>query len=312
MKKILSIDGGGIRGIIPSIILNEIEKKTGKKVSEIFDLITGTSTGGILALGLCKPDSEGKPQYSAEDMTDFYEQEGPKIFPRSFWRGLSTVGGLLDERYPHGPIEEVFDELFSETTIGKSITKVLISSYDIEHRNPFFFKSWRPNIKPVKMREAARATSAAPTYFEPLQLKVGGKLLTLVDGGVFINNPAVSAYAEAKKLFPGEDILVVSLGTGELTRPIHYEEAKDWGLAQWALPILSVVFDGVSDGADYQLRQILGDNFYRFQTELDIASDDMDNVSRSNMEALKLEAQQILSERQQNLDELCSILINNS
>ncbi len=136
--------------------------------------------------------------------------------------------------------------------------------------------------------------------------------MTLVDGGVFINNPAVSAYAEAKKIFPGEDILVVSLGTGELTRPIHYEEAKDWGLAQWALPILSVVFDGVSDGADYQLRQILGDNFYRFQTELDIASDDMDNVSRSNMEALKLEAQQILSERQQNLDELCSILINNS
>jgi len=168
MKKILSIDGGGIRGIIPSMILNEIEKNTGKKISKIFDLIAGTSTGGILALGLCKPDSQGEPQYSAENMMELYEKDGQKIFHRSFWRGLSTVGGLTDEKYPHGPIEEVFDEYFSNTTLEMSITNVLISSYDIEHRNPFFFKSWRENVKPVEMRKAARATSAAPTYFEPL------------------------------------------------------------------------------------------------------------------------------------------------
>lgn len=309
MHKILSIDGGGIRGIIPALLLAAIEGRTGEDISHLFDLIAGTSTGGILALGLCTPDAAGSPAYSAARLVEFYESRGREIFARSFWRGVSAAGGLSDERYPEGPLEGILSEYFGETTLEAALTDVLISSYDLESRQPFFFKSWRKETKAVPMRWAARATSAAPTYFEPLQLQVGEQLVTLVDGGVYLNNPAVSAYAEARRRFPDErDFLVVSMGTGQLTRPIHYAEAKDWGLVQWAVPLLNVVFDGVSAAVDYQLRQILGPMFYRFQTELDLALDDMDNASRSNIEALKGEAGQILAERQQDLEKLCTLL----
>jgi patatin-like phospholipase/acyl hydrolase len=309
MKRILSIDGGGIRGIIPATILSQIEKRTRKSISSLFDLIAGTSTGGILGLALCRPDANGKPKYTAEALIDLYAQRGREIFSRSFWRGVSSVGGLAEEKYSHRPIEKIFDDYFETDRLGKALTSILVSSYDIENRKPFFFKSWRKETRSVEMRSVARATSAAPTYFEPARVKIRGRTLALVDGGVFANNPAVCAYAEARRLFPAEaSFLVVSLGTGELTRPIPYEDAKKWGLAEWALPILSVVFDGVSDAVDYQLNHILGKAFYRFQTDLVIASDDMDNASKANIEALKTEANRILAQRNGDLERLSNLL----
>ncbi len=309
MKKILSIDGGGIRGIIPAVILSEIEKRTGNPCARLFDLIAGTSTGGILGLGLCKPDKQKRPQYSALDLVELYTERGKEIFSRSFWKGMSSVGGLLDEKYPQKPLEKVLQDYFHNTLLKSSLTNLLISSYDLENRCPFFFKSWRDDTNTVAMRHVARATSAAPTYFEPAKIRIGDQEFALIDGGVFVNNPVVSAYAEAKRIFPDEDsFLVVSLGTGQLTRPIHYDEAKDWGLVEWLHPLMSVIFDGVSDAADYQLNLVLEDNFYRFQTRLDIASDDMDNASRANMEALKAEAAQIISNQGEKIDAVCKKL----
>lgn len=314
MIKILSIDGGGIRGIIPAMVLAEIEKKTGKSISELFNMIAGTSTGGILALGITVPGDNDKPKFTANDLIGLYENNGRKIFDRSFWRGVSSIGNLFDEKYSHEPLEEVLKSYLGDTIMKSAKTKVLVSAYDIEHRTPYFFKSWRNEYNHVAMWRVGRATSAAPTYFEPAQVDMEGELLSFVDGGVFINNPAVSAYAEIKRLifeneFPDEPILVVSLGTGQLTRPIKYEEAKGWGLAGWAIPILNVVFDGVSDAVDYQLSQILGpDHFYRFQTELNIANDDMDNASRANIEALKAQAKKIIKDNKVDIETVCTKL----
>ena len=123
------------------------------------------------------------------------------------------------------------------------------------------------------------------------------------------------AYVEARKIHPEEnDFLVVSLGTGELTRSLPYEEVKGWGLALWAQPILNVVFDGVADTVDYQLRELLaseGDDrrYYRFQTVLDIGKDDMDDASRTNIAALKTKAREIISENDAALETLCGKLI---
>ncbi len=309
MKRILSIDGGGIRGIIPAVVLAEIENRTGKPVSQLFDLVAGTSTGGILALGLCKSDGSGNPQFSAEKLMELYTERGGEIFSRSFWHGVSSVAGLLEEVYPAEPLETVLKDYFGTDLLKNALKPVLISSYDIEHRQPFFFKSWREDVNTVEMRLVARATSAAPTYFEPLKLALDTGEATLIDGGVFVNNPATSAYVEAKKLYPQEnDFLLLSLGTGAHTRPIHYEEAKDWGKAAWALPILSVVFDGVAGAVDYQMKQLLGDSYFRFQQELMTASDDMDNASKSNMLALRFEARQMIGAKTAELDRLCSLL----
>jgi uncharacterized protein len=311
MKKILAIDGGGIRGIIPAMILAEIEAQTGQPAAALFDLMAGTSTGGIISLVLSVNGGAGQPRYRATDLVDLYATRGQDIFSRSFWQGVSTVAGFTEEKYPAEPLEAILEEYLGDALLESALTKVLVSSYEIETRTPFFFKSWRDETKTLMMRQAARATSAAPTYFQPALVLAEDKRLALIDGGVFINNPAMSAYAEARRVFPGEtDLLVVSLGTGQLTRPIPYEQARDWGKVQWALPILNVVFDGVSSAVDYQLDQILekGKRFFRFQTDLVTANDDMDDASPANLAALKIEAERILSVQAGDLAKVCQLL----
>jgi uncharacterized protein len=309
MIRVLSIDGGGIRGLIPATILAAMEARAGRPVAQMFDLVAGTSTGGILGLALVKPGADGRPTHAAASLVELYAARGREIFHRSFWRGVATLGGLAEERYSHAPLEAVLQEYLGEALLRDALLPTMITTYDIERRDPFFFKSWRDDRNGVPMWQAARATSAAPIYFEPALLEVGGKRRALVDGGVFINNPALSAYAEARRRFPDErDFVVVSLGTGELTRPIAYDDARTWGAVQWALPLLGVIFDGVADAVDYQLRALLGDRYFRFQTLLDMASDDLDNASAANVDALRREAQQILVAQASRLDPLLELL----
>ncbi len=309
MKRILSIDGGGIRGLIPALVLAEIEARTGKAIADSFDLIAGTSTGGILALGFSKDNGNGRPQYSASDLAGIYQSRGKDIFSRSLWKGVSSVGGLTDELYSHKGIEKVLEEYFGDDLLGSGLTKTLITSYDIQNREPLFLKSWREEYRSVQMKHAARATSAAPTYFEPALVPIGGATKTLVDGGVFINSPAVSAYAEAKKIFSDEnEFLVLSLGTGELIRPISFSEAKDWGKAGWLVPLLSCMFDGVSDAANYQMKMFVGEKYIRLQTDLSIASDDMDNATSGNIENLKAEAKKLIRTHKSEIETICNHL----
>jgi patatin-like phospholipase/acyl hydrolase len=309
MKRILSIDGGGIRGLIPALVLAEIEARTGKPIAESFDLIAGTSTGGIIALGLSKDDGSGRPQYSARDLADIYQSRGKEIFPRSLWKGVSSVGGLTDEKYSAKGLEKVLEDCFGDDPFGSALTKILITSYDIQNREPLFLKSWKEEYRSVLMRHAARATSAAPTYFEPALVPIGGATKALIDGGVFINNPAVSAYVEAKRIFELEnEFFVLSLGTGELIRPISYSEAKGWGKAGWLVPLLSCVFDGVSDAVNYQMKMLLGERYIRLQTTLSIASDDMDNATNGNVENLKAEAKRLIHTHKSEIEAICNHL----
>ena len=171
---------------------------------------------------------------------------------------------------------------------------VMVTSYDIERRKTVFLKSWHADHSELSCAEASRATSAAPTYFEPVNLQWAEQSRTLIDGGVFINSPAVSAYAEARKLFPDEPIAMLSLGTGELTRPIPYDEARTWGSALWVMSLLDCMFDGASKAADHQMRLFLGDDYLRLQTQLHYASDDMDDASRGNIRNLKQTATELI------------------
>lgn len=309
MKKILSIDGGGIRGLIPALILAELETKTKKPVAECFDLIAGTSTGGILALGLTKNNGAGKPKYSAKNLADIYESRGDEIFSRSVFKRLISGGGLTDEKYSHTGLEKILDDYFEEDLLGTALTKVFITSYDIQNRTPLFLKSWRKEYRTVKMKHAARATSAAPTYYEPALVPVEGASRALVDGGIFVNSPSVSAYAEAKRLFPDEtDFLMLSLGTGEMVRPIAYKDAKDWGKVGWLVPLLDCMFDGMSDACDYQMQMILGDNYFRMQTTLSVASEDMDNATDKNINDLRTEAKNFIKAYSADIDKISVLL----
>lgn len=331
MKKILSIDGGGIRGIIPAIVLKKIEEETNQATAKTFDLIAGTSTGGLLALGLSKDGGDGKKErYTAKDLVDIYKNRGSDIFgsssrretsivepvlssaetllssAKSFIQEVPALGdwvasiedfvlnarGLSDEIYSHKGLVNVLKCYFGEATLENIYrdTEVMVTCYDIERRSPFFLKSWYPMHGSVKIWEAARATSAAPTFFEPVQLQIGNEERNLIDGGIFINSPAVSAYAEAKRIFPDEkDFFVLSLGTGTFTKRLEYEAAKDWGKFGWSFHLLDCIFDGVQDAADYQMNKFFDQthNYFRLTGDLSGDNDRMDNVNKRNIKSLQ-------------------------
>lgn len=306
MYRILSIDGGGIRGLIPALVLAELEHISQVPCASLFDLITGTSTGGILALGLAKG-------YPASQLVQLYEQQGQAIFSRPRWRRLFSLFGLTEEKYPSQGIDAVLDRYFGATRLSEAKTAVLVTSYEIEYRTAFFFRSSRARQDPAydfPMKDIARATSAAPTYFEPAKLIASNpaNYWALIDGGVYANNPGMCAYVDARSTAPREPLTLVSLGTGSTTRRIPYHKARGWGIAGWAKPLLDIVFDGVSNTVDYQLKHLLPASYYRFQTNLDPRSDTMDNVSPDNLRALRVTAGNLIRSRQRDLEELAALL----
>ncbi len=308
MKRVLSIDGGGLRGLIPARVLADLERRTGRPVQTLFDLMAGTSTGGLLALALAQVDAAGQPVHSAEDLVRLYRERGGEIFPRGGWQRFKSLGGLLNERYDAGPLEALLRQVLGEAPMPQVGVPVMVTAYDIAAREPVFLKSWHPEHREVPQRAAARATSAAPSYFEPALVNVGGVPRALIDGGVFINSPAVSACAEAHKLFAGAPQRLLSLGTGELTEPIDPAKAQGWGLAGWLRPLLGCVFDGVADAAHYQLSHWLGPHYLRLQTRLLEANDAMDDASPANIAALDREADRLIAANSAALDVWCGEL----
>ncbi len=302
-KYILSVDGGGIRGIIPAIILAEIEKRARKPIAEIFDLVAGTSTGGIVIAGLCKKDKQGNPQYSANDLVEFYQEYGSYIFKSSFFR-QSILSWFNCAQYPHKNIESVLDKYFGEDILKNTLSKVLITSYDIHNNRPFFFKSWKEGN--IKLKDALRAATAAPTYFMPKHLKINQIKRVLVDGGVFANNPAACAYASGKRLFPNDDILLLSIGTGRRDRSIA--NSRRFGKIGWIKPLLNVMFASSLDAVNYQLDQVIADKYIRIQSQLKIASPDMDNITSKNIKSLQQEANAMIEENQKVVDKFCDVL----
>jgi patatin-like phospholipase/acyl hydrolase len=237
LVKILAIDGGGIRGMIPAMLLAHIENITRRPIATLFDLVAGTSTGGILALGLTIPKTAAAPLYTAQHFVDMYEHEGSRIFSRSFWRRIVACGNLREEKYSTAGIEAVLADYFGDARLRDAVTDVLVTSYEIERSFPFFFKSSNARERmdyDFPARLVARSTSAAPTYFEPMKLPAGTNTdhYTLIDGGVFANNPAACALVEARTTHPeADDFLVVSLGTGALNHNLSWHN-QDVGRRQ--------------------------------------------------------------------------------
>ncbi|PTL56582.1 patatin [Paraconexibacter algicola] len=291
--RILAIDGGGIRGLVPARALARLEAVTGRPVADLFDLVAGTSTGGILACALTARAADGGPRHAAAVLPELYLTEGPRIFRRSLGRRLGSLDGLIDERHDAAGLEDALERyLGGGALLSQARPRLLVTTYDLEAREPFLFKSWRTaeEGREARLTDVARATAAAPTYFEPLAWRSpdGGPARSLVDGGVFATNPALCAYAEAERLAPGEPHVVLSLGTGSAQRPIRHEDARGWGLARWIRPVIDIVFDGVADTVEYQLEHLLGERQLRLQLDLprDVALDDASPAALATLDAV--------------------------
>src|SRR3954453_14107882 len=277
--RILCVDGGGIRGLIPALVIAEIERRIqkragpGARVSDYFQMFAGTSTGGLVALSLTAPDPKQleRPAVSAEELASFYVEDGPGIFHRSLWQKIRTLWGWLGPKYTLGPLEEAIERRLGTTEIQNALRELIVCSYDMTHRQPYFFKPGRPRGLPESDRnrplaDAGLATSAAPTYFPSHELDGHA----LVDGGVFAANPVIVAIVEALKRFGDDphhldqdDLLVVSLGTGLHEDGYRQEQVRRWGKLGWVLPhggeppILGATLGGAADGADHWAHTLL-------------------------------------------------------
>lgn len=304
---------------------SRVREMTGEEelaLSDCFHLLAGTSTGGLIALGLTVPNRQRppRPKLSAEDLVRLYRDEGPRIFERTLWRRIYTLDGWIGPKYSSAALEEVAKERFGDVKLRRALREVVITSYDMKNREPHFFKRWRAAQSADRnptMVAAALATAAAPTYFP----SVGIDDRALVDGGVFAANPTVAAVAEALKressapaqLSPRE-LMVVSLGTGMRESGFEQREVSGWGKVGWIkprggeLPLLGAMLDGQSDAADHWAHMILnhepgdpfprpdevgirGPRYFRFQRRLpaDLQMDDPSPGAIATMEAVAAE-----------------------
>ena len=331
--KILSIDGGGIRGIIPGVVLLTLEEKlqamsgnSAMRLADVFDMIAGTSTGGILAsLYLCPDKASGRPKFSAQEAVDLYFEHGHAIFEASSVKRLQSQDGLSDEKYPAQALENTLKEYFGDLTLGDMLKPCMITAYDIERRQAHFFNSEDVASNGIGwnfyLRDVARATSAAPTYFEPAQIaSLDEGIYSLVDGGMFANNPTMCACIEALTSKAGltvKDLQVLSIGTGDTDQAYDYKKAKDWGKVGWVVPVLDIMMSGVAETVDFQLQQLFSsvgctNQYLRLQVALKDFADvdrEMDNASTTNMQKLKHVGEALAASADGQLSDFAAMLL---
>lgn len=254
--RILSIDGGGIRGIFPAAILAGLERRytSGVSVASYFDLVAGTSTGGILALGM-------GAGYTAANLLELYARRGGEVFPpvgrvRSWLRDKRQYATYI---YDRAGLQKLLTDKLGERLFGESRLRLCIPVFEGKHSEVFVFKTpHHPDYKTdrfERMLTVGLATAAAPTFFKPLEH--GG--YTLVDGGVWSNNPVMLAVIEALTCFTisTEQIDVLTLGCGDEKYVVSKSQISWGGLWQWRT-IMSAAMRLQSLAATNQARLLLG------------------------------------------------------
>ncbi|XP_065875600.1 patatin-like protein 1 [Euphorbia lathyris] len=278
---ILSIDGGGVRGIIPGVILNYLESQLQEldgedaRIADYFDVIAGTSTGGLISAMLTAPNQQNRPLYAAKDIVPFYLQNCPKIFPQpnileKLWKQLT--GPKYDGEYLHKLVKGIL----KDTKLHQALTHLVIPTFDIKKLQPTIFSTFKVNEHPVldaRLSDICIATSAAPTLlpaytFNNQDSDGNTQEFNLVDGGVAANNPTLVAIGEVSKqiikknsdFFKSMDyekLIVISLGTGSKTDgKFNSNIASKWGIINWltykgSTPIIDCYSKASADMVDF-------------------------------------------------------------
>ncbi|PPE01798.1 hypothetical protein GOBAR_DD01178 [Gossypium barbadense] len=323
---VLSIDGGGIRGIIPGIILSFLESELQKldseeaRIADYFDVIAGTSTGGLLTTMLTSPNEKNRPLFAAKDIKAFYFEHGPKIFPqrRQFIDHI-YIFVHNNRSLPAG-----------NTRLNQTLTNVVIPTFDIKKLQPIIFSSYEVKKSAglnALMSDICIGTSAAPTYlpahyFETEDTDGKVKKFNLIDGGVAANNPALIAMGEVtKQIHKGHSdfscikaanhynrFLVLSVGTGseKLAEKYTAKQAAQWGVLGWltsgnSTPLINAFSEGSADMVDFHISVIFKSlnsepNYLRIQDDkLKGEVSSVDVSTEENMKILAKVAENLLN-----------------
>ena len=261
--RILSFDGGGIRGLLTVVLLERLEQEVPGWIDRA-DLLAGTSTGALIALGLARG-------MSPAEVRELYERHGREIFHDTWLDNIQDLGRLAGAGYDNVRLKRVLKERFGDLRLKDLRRRVLIPAFDLDNEaaDParrawaakFFHNVPGSDSDGDRLvRDVALYTTAAPTYFPSAD--------GYIDGGVVANNPSLAALAQTQDDRadaappPLRRVRLLSLGTG---RPLMRIEGRrlDWGLGQWAKPLLGILTEGGMGVVDYQCRQFLGRRYHR-------------------------------------------------
>lgn len=316
--KVLSIDGGGVRGIIPARILQEIETRTGKHTSQLFNIVSGTSTGGLLALGITKPNKEGNMEFFAENIVELYMERSREIFAKpSIIRKIKTGFGLWGSKYDRTAYDAILSEIFGDSLLSQTLCPVFIPIYSLGNYKPFISSTYfavNNKENDFYLRDIAGATSAAPTYFDPKPFKSPNSTITYqgVDGGIYSNNPELIGVTGVYLLNPNfeiKNIILLSLGTGDTVKN-NQNDGNDGDIG-WLKnkDIIGDMMDAESAIAETAITAMLKNgNHFRFQLQIPNELADMDNSSDSNLNALLNVAEDFIRQNNDSIDDLCKKL----
>lgn len=308
---ILCIDGGGMRGVIPMVLLQRLEDEIRRcggedSLDSYFDYIAGTSTGGLISLALTCPTVFGykvcknAPQVLLEDILEQYMSMGKTIFPTSTFTGLRKIAST---KYPETGIESMLDEWFEDSKLGEATVPTLIMSYDLFSGAPVMIKSYEDRSFLVK--DAGRATSAAPTYFPPLIRN--GEIL--VDGGVVANNPSIYAYIEAKKLYPNcSKFHILSLSTGGKIHTMSLEDT--YGLLSWVDQVNPMFSTAQKRTTDYVLQNMQDVDYIRIDDPLELGIK-MDDTNPDSVKSMVEFANTVADKHADEILNIASMLLDN-
>ncbi|MDB5571858.1 MAG: Patatin [Hyphomicrobiales bacterium] len=314
--RVLSIDGGGMRGVVPATFIDALETMSGKPITELFDLFVGSSTGALLALGLNVPDANGRPKYAAKDIIKLYDDSGPIIFNKR--KGLlEWTAGITKPTYDPTGFEALLTRYFGDVTIADAIRHVAVPAIHLEEMNMEIFTRRAAQKSPdynFTMRSLVRAATAAPTFFPAASISStnGARMGTYLDAATSTNNPAVIGLAESGVVYKDDRVVMVSLGTGSISKPIDAMRAKNWGEIEWVQAVFDLQNDAQSSYTERVLKDFLldaeRDMFFRFQIGLRDIPVAMDETRKDHLDFLKetsaLEIKRRLPEVRQLLDRL--------
>lgn len=275
MKRILSLRGGGIRGLSTAVILARIERETGKQIHELFDLVAGTSVGGILAAAV----SIG---ISGQELVDFFHREGPKIFRPRF----AAKFGLTQSRFKSDDLQESLWRSFGGKGIlmAHTLCDLLICTTRYQGMEGVVWKSRKDVAMPLYL--AAAMSAAAPTYFDPIQFEG----FHYCDGGCWANNPSAVAATEAHNRWPAESVALLDINCPANKTAFAPHRGGIFGVASH---LVSLFIGAGESGANKICDAVLDGGSIRRTVEPPLlnASQDIGDASKKNLEALWMCAQ---------------------
>ena len=328
--RILSIDGGGIKGIVPIVVLSYLEKKLQTlsqqpqaRIADYFDFLAGTSTGGIIVATLLLPNDQNRPKHTADDILNLYLDNAKAIFKLSLLQDIKSVSGLLNVKYDASGIEGVLEQYFGQSSLKSLLKPCLIPCYSLTSGKNYFFrqhKASKSDDDNYYLKDVLRAATSAITYFSPIEIQTINSHIShcCIDGGIFAINPAMGAYAEFKRLNPklsSKDTMMFSLGTGKQSTCLKCEEISHWGAVEWRDASSNIIASSSSEVLHHQVKAVYGDNPYYLRLDKTIDKSkylaSFDNSEVGYLDFLVGLGKDIVKKNKASIDKFAQELIKN-